>query len=80
MSRIFDHLNGEPEDRRFSRVARAMKASPMWTSVPVRDEPADVNGETSWAKRVVRDVLQALEDGVVTIEEVREQFNKARKR
>lgn len=45
-ARIFDHFaGGEPEDARFSRIARAMQRSPLWTSIPVRDEPAAVAGE-----------------------------------
>jgi hypothetical protein len=44
-ARIFDHLDGLPEDRVFSRVARAMVASAWWSSVPARDEPTTVAGE-----------------------------------
>lgn len=44
--RIFDHFTGgEPEDQRFSRVARAMRRSPFWTSVPEYEAPAAVYGE-----------------------------------
>ena len=42
--RIFDHLDGTPEDARFSKIARAMHASPFWSSIPERDEPADAAG------------------------------------
>jgi len=54
-ARIFDHLRGEPEDVRFSRVARDMRRGALeigvpgpiawWWTVPVRDEPAAVAGE-----------------------------------
>lgn len=44
--RIFDHFTGdEAEDARFSKVARQMQRSPGWLVVPMRDEPAAVNGE-----------------------------------
>jgi len=47
--RIFDHLDGAPEDRRFSVVARAMHTSSWWREVranPKRqNEPAPVSGE-----------------------------------
>lgn len=48
MTRIFDHLDvvpRPPEDRRFSRVAWAMRRSPFRTSTPMRDEPVAVSGE-----------------------------------
>lgn len=44
-ARIFDHLEGAPEDRQFSRVAHAMHASSWWSSVPERDEPVATAGE-----------------------------------
>lgn len=43
--RVFDHLDGAPEDARFSRVARKMRSGPWWQSITVRDEPAAVSGE-----------------------------------
>lgn len=43
--RIFDHLDGEPEDAVFSRVAHAMRRSPGWRAVPTYAEPAPVAGE-----------------------------------
>ena len=43
--RIFDHLDGVPEDQRFSRVARNMRSSPWWSAVPARDEPDAISGE-----------------------------------
>lgn len=45
--RIFDHLDGCPEDKQFSRVARAMVTSDWWTRVADRDEPAAVAGEVN---------------------------------
>lgn len=44
--RIFDHLDGtEPETRRFSAVARAMRAQPAWWTVPEDAPLAAVAGE-----------------------------------
>lgn len=34
MTRVFDHLDGEPEDRWFSKIARHMQRSPWWRAVP----------------------------------------------
>lgn len=55
MSRIFDHLNGEPEEAGFLRIARDMRRGELelgvpgpiawWWTVPVRDEPVAVAGE-----------------------------------
>jgi hypothetical protein len=45
VSRIFDHMNGEPEDKWFSKVARQMQQSPWWLTRPKRTEPAPVSGE-----------------------------------
>jgi hypothetical protein len=45
MTRIFDHLDGAPEDRWFSKIARQMQQSPWWRAVPTRTEPAPVSGE-----------------------------------
>lgn len=53
MSRIFDHLSGEPEDRVFSRVAWAMRNAPTWTRVTERSEPAPVSGEMLDARPVM---------------------------
>jgi hypothetical protein len=48
IARIFDHFTGgEPEDRRFSKIAHAMRRSPFWTSVPEYEAPAEVSGEIS---------------------------------
>lgn len=45
-SRIFDHFTGgEPEDSRFSKIARVMRASPFWTSIPEYQAPSAVVGE-----------------------------------
>lgn len=47
-SRIFDHFRGsEPEDKRFSRIAHVMRASPFWTSVPLYEAPVAAAGEIS---------------------------------
>jgi len=43
--RIFDHPDGEPEDRRFSKVAFAMQRSAWWWRLPEYVEPAAVSGE-----------------------------------
>jgi hypothetical protein len=50
MSRIFDHLDGEPEDQWFSKIARHMRKSPWWTRLPVRDEPQATSGEITERK------------------------------
>jgi hypothetical protein len=50
MSRIFDHLDGEPEDRWFSKIARHMRRSPWWSRLPVRDEPKAISGEISGSR------------------------------
>lgn len=50
MSRIFDHLDGEPEDRWFSKIARRMRRSPWWSRLPVRDEPKAISGEIAERK------------------------------
>lgn len=63
--RVFDHLDGAPEDRRLSQVAREMRASSWWASVPERDEPADVSGEIDR----VRSVLEAARDAGLTYDE-----------
>lgn len=52
---MFDHLNGQPEDRVFSRVAHQMRRGSLkpgqyeplawWQIVPERDEPSEVSGE-----------------------------------
>jgi hypothetical protein len=45
-ARIFDHMSGEPEDARFSRVAWAMRKSAWWSTTTVRGEdPAPAAGE-----------------------------------
>jgi len=46
-ARVFDHLDGEPEDARFSRIAHAMRRSPFWQSVPTYDAPIAVSGEVN---------------------------------
>lgn len=43
--RIFDHLEGSPDDRYFSRIARQMHGSAWWSSVPVYVAPRPVSGE-----------------------------------
>lgn len=45
MSRISDHLDGQPEDRWFSRIARQMQCSPWWRTVPKHEPQAPVSGE-----------------------------------
>lgn len=45
MPRIFDHIDGTPEDRKFSRAAHAMRKSRQWHLLPLRDEPEPVSGE-----------------------------------
>lgn len=43
--RIFDHLDGGPEDALFSRVAWRMRRDPRWTQVPTWTDPLPVSGE-----------------------------------
>jgi hypothetical protein len=43
--RTFDHLIGEPEDRRFSAIAHAMRSEAWWCGLPVFMVPGDVAGE-----------------------------------
>ncbi len=45
--RIFDHLDGAPadEDRHLSRVARRMRESTWWRTVPLYQPPAAQAGE-----------------------------------
>jgi hypothetical protein len=43
--RVFDHLTGESEDKRFSAVARAMCSEAWWRGIPIIVVPADVAGE-----------------------------------
>lgn len=58
VSRIFDHfLGGEPEDARFSRVAREMVSSGLWHSIPMRMDQTPVSGDTDGAKRTFLAVL-----------------------
>lgn len=38
IKRIFDHMDGEPEDARFCKVAAAMKQSEWWLSWVGRQE------------------------------------------
>lgn len=45
MSRIFDHLDGQAEDRWFSRIARQMQCSPWWQSIPKPEPQAPASGE-----------------------------------
>ncbi len=51
-ARIFDHMDGCPEIRLFSRVARAMVAEPWWSGLPMpasgtqADESGEVRRET----------------------------------
>ena len=44
-ARIFEHLDGAPEDRRFSKIAHAMRNSRWWSTVPVYVAPVAVSGE-----------------------------------
>jgi hypothetical protein len=48
-SRIFDHLSEAPpaEDRHFSRVARAMRNSAWWRTVPTYSAPQPASGEVT---------------------------------
>jgi hypothetical protein len=44
--RIFEHLDGVPEDRYLSTIAHRIKRSPMWTAIP-RNEFAEVKSAVS---------------------------------
>lgn len=44
-ARCFDHMSGEPEDKRFSAVAKAMRSEAWWHGRPVYMVPDDAAGE-----------------------------------
>lgn len=48
--RVFDHLAGEPDDKQFSAVARAMCSEAWWRGIPVFVVPGDVAGEIAAAR------------------------------
>lgn len=77
--RIFDHLNGEPEDRRFGAVAHAMRSEAWWRGKPVFMVPGDVAGEVTDSveirrKRRALQALQDARDAGMTVEEIADQI------
>lgn len=47
--RIFDHLDGTPEDAPLSRIAHRMRRSAWWRTVPAYVSPLAVSGEVDSA-------------------------------
>lgn len=43
--RVFDHLDGTPEDKHLSRAAWEMRLSAWWERVPTYEAPDPVAGE-----------------------------------